>query len=161
MALKLPTLATWQGTVGRWAAELKRIAFLTLATTFLKKWDPQHTQPGVMSYASIAHNGAFYIQIGYIVFVTIAATGTTGGVAGPFLTSFSLPVPPVTDALEGGVANFWGFTRDGGGPQGAIGYLSSSGRVTVQKSTGTNYGLGTARTFQVSGFYIARTPAIE
>lgn len=112
-------------------------------------WTPTYTCSGSMTYGTVTTDQAFYKVVGKEVVFAIFATGTTGGTAST--TIFASP-PLATTAAAQIPAN--GATRDA--TSGAIvlakGSISTSG-IAIQKSDGTNYGLGTGRVFDVAGNY--------
>jgi len=122
---------------------------LTAQRGGLESWTPTFAGSGSMTTTAPSINQAHFHREGEIVWFTIQATVTTGGVASNQV-QFTLPVA----ALGTGYINFAGFVNDVGNLRSALGIAVSTTVVGVQRFDNTNFTLGTV-TLYIQGFYRA------
>lgn len=115
-------------------------------------WTPLYSGGGTMTYTSVTTDIAKFMLRGKQVFLTINASGTTGGTANSNL-QFTPPVAPVF-AGDFDSVNM-SLSEDGSSSARSVGYVfwSKSGVLVVRKSDSSNWGLGAGRAFYTSPNY--------
>jgi len=124
--------------------------YLESTTRFLT-WSPTYTGSGSLTYASVTTNYARYFKLDDVIWYSLGATGTTGGVVSTRII-FTTPETISTDTKDRGMGA--GYVYDAA-YRTAHCEIESSTTLGIRKYNNTNYGLGASRTIQVSGFYQA------
>lgn len=155
MKLKLPITKTWQSTLQRWTAELRKVDAVDISTfEDWLTWSPSYSCSGTMTYTSVNTIFARYLKIGKLVHFKIRAIGTTGGVASTTIYA-TLPYPPMYNDEE----RFPATIVDA-----ATAYVNASiaANGTTEgllafgvNAAGGNWSLGAGRIITSTGFYQA------
>lgn len=147
---KFPIVSNIKQTLQRWRVELVGLADTetNVGELFIwKDWVPTFTASGTMTWTTINNSYAKYINVGKVVFFTLTATGTTGGVASTALR-FTVPINKGLSTSSG----VSGIATDPGNIA-CVGAFGSDDRVDVYRYDGANWGLGAARGVTITGFY--------
>lgn len=140
ISLSLPINSkSWLGTLGRWAAELRKKSFLSSDDFTLIPFNPTPIGDGSMTLTGVEVSFAYYCRIGKLVFCTTSFFGTTGGTAARNILirpPFNCPVSDVY--FTGG-----GHVKEGVNEYGLTCYTATTqgGYIVAMKVDNTNFAL--------------------
>lgn len=141
---------TWNASLESVLNILRKPSFVTDETFQFTDYQPTFSTGSTLTFATTSIR-ASYLAIGQMVWVRVNVTGTTGGVANPFI-SFTLPFTVETSSNSPQIVPC--YIEDGAGSN--VGFMVlayGSDLVQVRKVASANWGLGTGRIFACNFFY--------
>ena len=121
-------------------------------------WTPTLGAQTGMTYTGTSSAIAFFSKEGRVVHFTVHGTGTTGGIAGTYLTC-TLPVTiSGSYGTSTGLGAVTAYVKDVGNPaEAGVGLLydTGGGQLLVYRSGIADFSLGANTSFWASGFYFS------
>lgn len=157
MKFNLPiSRVSWLSNFARWGAELRSRDVITSDDMTWNRWEPTLSASGTMTLSAIAVDGAFYCQVGNLVFFSLRIPSFTTATAGALYIFISPPIPPDLESVATPLARDTTFAAriiDGGNTCCGFGYFTTEGSFGVGRYDGANWGLGAGRAIVMGGVY--------